>query len=333
MQTLNHRQRMEAALGGGALDRPPVSLWRHFPVDDQTPNGLAAAVLAFQRTFDWDLVKVTPESSYAIRDWGSRDEWRGSTEGTRDYVNFPIRRPEDWTRLPVLDPGKGALAETLEALGMVTRELGPDTPVLHTIFSPLSQAKNLVGRDRLVAHLRQYPDAVHAGLNTIVESSRRLIEAAKQTGIAGIFYAVQHASYDLLTEEEYAIFGRAYDLQVLDSATGLWLNMLHLHGLDVMFDLLADYPVQIVNWHDRETAPSLAEGKQRFPGIVCGGISREQTMVLGGPEQVTAEALDALQATGGERFMLGTGCVIPIHTPYGNMVAVRKAVELKVSGA
>jgi len=45
----NHRERMQACLSGSAVDRPPVALWRHFPVDDQTPQGLAAATVNFQR--------------------------------------------------------------------------------------------------------------------------------------------------------------------------------------------------------------------------------------------------------------------------------------------
>jgi uroporphyrinogen decarboxylase len=324
---LTHRTRIEAALSGGRLDRPPVSLWRHFPVDDQTSGGLAAATLAFQRTFDWDLVKVTPASSYGLRGWGSQDEWRGNPEGTRTYTHFPIQRPEDWTRLQPLDPRQGMTAQVLEAVAAITLELGRDTPVLQTIFSPLSQAKNLVGRDRLVAHLRHYPEEVHAGLQIITETTRRLVEAALQTGIAGVFYAIQHANYGLLSPEEYADFGRPYDLQVLEPASGLWLNMVHLHGPEVIFDAIRGYPVQILNWHDRETRPSLAEGQQLFPGIVCGGLRREETLLLGTPEQVRAEAREAIQETGGQRFLLGTGCVTYAHTPYGNLVAARRSVE------
>ncbi len=101
---------------------------------------------------------------------------------------------------------------------MLVKELGPDTPIIQTIFNPLSQAKNLVGGAELLVHLRRYPEAVHAGLKVIVESTQRFIEAVKETGVAGIFYAVQHAQYGLLSEAEYNSFGRPYDLQVLEPA-------------------------------------------------------------------------------------------------------------------
>jgi uroporphyrinogen decarboxylase len=310
------------------VDHAPVALWRHFPVDDQTPEGLAAATLAFQKIFDFDLVKVTPESSFCLKDWGARDEWRGATEGTRDYTNRVIQRPEDWARLPILDPTSGYLAAQLTCLRLLVKELGPDTPVIQTIFNPLSQAKNLVGGADLLVHMRRFPDALHSGLKTITDTTLRFIEAAIQTGISGVFYAVQHAQYGLLSEKEFLEFGRAYDLELLAPAKELWLNMLHLHGTEVMFDKVTDYPVSVINWHDRETSPSLAEAQAQFPGVVCGGLRREETMVLGSPEQVRAEARDALQSTQGKRFILGTGCVLPITAPYGNIMAARRSVEL-----
>jgi uroporphyrinogen decarboxylase len=327
-QNLTHRERLENTLSGTSTDQPPVALWRHFPVDDQSPDRLAAAAYSFQRTFDFDLVKLTPASSYCTKDWGTQDEWRGSTEGTRTYTYRPVREPDDWLRLTPLDPRQGQLGATVACLRLLISELGPEVPVLQTIFNPLSTAKYLVGGEKLLVHMRLYPDALRAGLKTIVESTQRFIEACKQTGIAGLFFAVQHASYDLLSIDEYTDFGRTYDLQVLEAAGDLWLNMLHLHGTDVMFGQVADYPVQIINWHDRDTFPSLNQGLSLFPGTLCGGLQREKSMVLGTPEQVNAEAKDAIRQTDGKRFILGTGCVLPIIAPYGNIMAARKSVEV-----
>jgi len=322
-----HRQRLEACLAGRPLDRPPVALWRHFPVDDQDPSTLAAAALDFQRTYDFDLVKITPASSFCLKDWGAQDVWRGNTEGTRDYVGAVIQSPEDWRHLRVLNPEEGFLAAQIACLRTLIAGLDPQTPVLQTIFSPLAQAKNLAGRDLLPVHLRLYPEVVRAGLEVIAESTRRFIRAARQTGIAGIFYAVQHAQYGLLSEAEFEIFGRAFDLPVLEKAQGLWLNMLHLHGENVMFNQVADYPVAVINWHDRDTYPSLAEAQDRFPGVVCGGLQRQHTMVLGTPAQVASQVRQSFQETAGKRFILGTGCVLPIIAPRANILAARRSVD------
>ena len=325
--SITHRERLETCLRGDLPDRTPIALWRHFPVDDQTPDGLAGAVLEFQKTFDFDLVKVTPASSFSLKDWGVQDEWRGNPEGTRQYVRKVIISPEDWLKLQVLDPYKGALGDQLTCLKIICNELGSGVPVLQTIFNPLAQAKNLVGGDMLLVHLRQYPEAVLAGLRTIAETTCRFIEAANTTGISGIFYAVQHANYALLSDPEYLRFGKKFDMEILEWTRGKWLNMLHLHGLNIMFSLFTDYPVQVINWHDRETFPSLQEGKELFPGAVCGGLQRERTMELGIPEHVHSEACDAILSTENKRFILGTGCVLQTTTPRANILAALQAAR------
>ena len=210
-----HKERMQACIKGEVIDRPPVALWRHFPVDDQAPGSLAKATLNFQQTYEFDLVKVTPASSFSIRDWGVEDEWHGHTEGTRQYTKRVINNPEDWENLPTLDPSAPHLAAQLECLRMIHAELGPNTPLLQTIFNPLSQAKNLAGNETLLAHLRLYPEAVMKGLATITETTYRFVEACVAADIDGVFYAVQHAQAHLLTLPEYEIFGIPNDLKFL----------------------------------------------------------------------------------------------------------------------
>jgi len=321
-----HKEQIQACLDNQILDRPPVALWRHFPVDDQDPRSLADATLQFQRMYDFDLVKVTPASSFCIKDWGVEDEWMGDTEGTRRYTKRIIHDPGDWENLPILDPTIRHLAGQLDCLRFVRAELGPDTPLLQTIFSPLAQAKNLVGNDMLISHLRLYPEAMMKGLATITETTRRYVEACLDAGIDGVFYAIQHAQASLLTREEYQTFGLPQDEKVLEPAQELWCNLLHLHGHNVYFSLLDSLKFQIVNWHDRETYPSLAEAQKKFPGVVCGGM-RQDTLVYEDQSQVRNEAADAIQQTDGKRFILGTGCVVPVIASHGNILAARKSVE------
>lgn len=321
-----HKERIQAAIRAELIDRPPVALWRHFPVDDQSPALLAEAHLHYQQEYDFDLVKVTPASSFCLKDWGINDEWVGDTEGTRRYTKRVIQEPRDWESLPRLDPTAPHLAGQLECLRLLRAKLRPDTPLLQTIFSPLAQAKNLAGNDLLLEHLRHHPGAVMKGLKTIAESTRRFIEAARATGIDGIFYAVQHAQRQYLSFEEYKLFGLIFDRETLEPAQDLWCNMLHLHGQEVHFELANELSLQIVNWHDRESYPSLTEGQSLFKGVMCGGM-RQDTLVYRNRLEVQNEAAEALQQTGGKRFLLGTGCVVPVIASHGNILAARKSVE------
>ncbi len=114
-------------------------------MDDQNPQSLAEAHLNYQQNYDFDLMKVTPASSFCLKDWGVEDEWVGDTEGTRRYTKRIIHSPEDWESLTVLEPTSPHLAQQLECLRLIRTSLSPDTPLLQTIFSPLAQAKNLAG--------------------------------------------------------------------------------------------------------------------------------------------------------------------------------------------
>jgi uroporphyrinogen decarboxylase len=325
---MSKRERLEATIAGQPVDRMAVALWRHWPSDDQRAVDLARATLDFQHTFDFDFIKVTPSSNYCIAGWGAESRWAGNQEGTREWGQRVVRGPEDWTRLSALDPYTGLLNEIRSALAIIGDEVGETVPFVQTIFNPLAQAKNLAG-ERLLADLRQHPEALKAGLETITQSIIRFIEAARETGIAGIFLALQHATYDLLTEAEYREFGRPYDLRILRAAEGLWFNVLHLHGTSVMFDLVAAYPVQAINWHDQETPPSLGEAMDRFPGALVGGLRQWETMLRGTPDWVHTEAQAAIEATGGRRLIVGTGCVTPITSPVGNIRAARESVEIE----
>jgi uroporphyrinogen decarboxylase len=326
-RTMTKRQRLEATFAGAPVDRPAVALWRHWPVDDRRGDDLARATLEFQRTFDFDFIKITPSSDFSVTGYGAESYWVGNEEGTREWGPRVIQSPEDWTKLKPLDPHQGLLGEVIEANKLIGQAVGEETPFIQTIFNPLSQAKNLAG-PRLLADIRQHAEAVKTGLAIITESTLRFIEALRQsTRAAGIFLAVQHATYDLLTEAEYREFCQSLDLQILQATEGMEFNLLHLHGVNVMFDLVTAYPVQIINWHDVETPPSLGEALQRTDKALCGGLRQWETMLRGTPETVQAEARAALEATGGRRFILGTGCVTPITAPTCNIWAARKAVE------
>lgn len=326
MAEMTRRERLQATCAGERVDRTAVALWRHFPGDDQRPEDLAWATLMWQRTWDWDFIKVSPASSFCLVDWGAEDHWVGGDEGNREYTRRVIAQAEGWTWLARQDPARGALARQIECLRLISNEVGDEIPFIQTVFSPLAQAKNLAGQDRLIVHLRRSPEKVKAGLETITQTTLAFIERAKETGIAGIYYAVQLANYGLLTEAEYREFGEPYDRRILAAVADCWLNLAHLHGREGMFDLVSQYQIHALNWHDQESGPSLREGQARFRGAVCGGLEHWEHLLRGEPEQIRGLVRDAINQTSGRRLIVSTGCVAPVNAPFSNLRAAREAV-------
>ena len=90
---MNHWQRIEAAIAGTPTDRPPISLWRHFPVDDQDPGRLARHMIDWQERWDFDLVKYMPSGTYGVEDWGAKSAYAGGKNGARVNDSARLVRP------------------------------------------------------------------------------------------------------------------------------------------------------------------------------------------------------------------------------------------------
>jgi uroporphyrinogen decarboxylase len=324
---MTKRERLAAAIKGEATDRVCVALWKHFPVEDMTPEGLATSALTFQKKYDWDLIKFTPTGTYSVMDWGAETVWQPNNMGVRTVVKFGVTRAEQWSQLPKLDVTKGYYGAQNQALSLMAREVKDQTPILQTIFSPLTTARKLAG-DRIFTDLRTSPVVFKQGLEMITDITIQFALEAVKAGADGLFFATQLGSYRLLNDAEYQEFGEYYDRRILDALKEKCEYMIiHIHGEDTMYPMLMNYPVNGANWHDRITAPTLAEGRKHFSGLMCGGINEWNTLVTGPVSAIEAEVQDAITQTGGRGLMIAPGCVVPGHAPEEHLMVVRRAVE------
>ncbi|MBM3383677.1 MAG: uroporphyrinogen decarboxylase, partial [Betaproteobacteria bacterium] len=283
---------------------------------------LAAHTLAWQRAWDFDLVKFMPSGTYGIEDWGAKTAYEGAENGARVVKQVGLSRPEDWRCLPKLDVRKGVYGAQNAALAAAAKELKGSAPILQTVFSPLTTARKLAGEAAL-QHLRQHSDALEAGLKTITEVTIAFGEEALKAGAHGFFFATQLATADVLAPSQYERFGKRWDLEFFDAFKGRTrVDMLHLHGMNPMFDELAGYPVGLVNWHDRLTTPTLGMAAGRFKGALVGGVEELGLLVKGSQAEVRAQVRDAISQTGGRRLLVGPGCVAGIAAPELNIRAV-----------
>jgi uroporphyrinogen decarboxylase len=324
---MTKRGRLQAAMAGQAVDRVPVGFWRHWPGDDQHARSLAAVALDFQKRYDLDFIKVPVSSTFCVHDYGVQHAYRGSSMGDRDYLLRVIEREEDWERIKPLDVHKGMYGENLEALRLIMEGREADTPVIFTIFNPLSMAAYLAGDETLMVHLRSKPHHVLTAIGALTETISNFVRAAIALGCAGIFLSTRFASYELMSEDEYQRFGRAGDLAVLEAAGGGWFNVLHYHGQHPMFIALSDYPVHAVNWHDRTAWPGLAEAAKLVPGAMMGGVEQYKTLHLGSAAEVEVQVSDAIEQMRGRRLIVTPGCTYPMGVPHSNLLALRHAVE------
>lgn len=324
---MHKQERLELVFSGEKADRVPVSLWRHWPGDDQRAHDLALAIAAFQAQWDFDFVNVLPSRQYMVLDYGLQDRWAGALDGTREITKYPVSRSLDWTELRRLEPTRGSLGQQIETLQRL-KEMVTDTPIILTIYSPLTQAAMLAGQSAVLRHLRTHPERLKTGLSTLADTTLRFIESLRKTSLAGVFYTNELAGYDMINEDEYRMMGMPYDMKILEALSETWwLNILHIANTAPMIELAAAYPMPVLSWNDRESYTSLNKGKSRFARTVCGGLGRRSPMHYGMPGEVRDQAIDAIEQTYGRNFILSTGSPLLITTPYANIRAARQVVE------
>jgi uroporphyrinogen decarboxylase len=300
---------VRAALAGEATPRPPYAFWTHYPDTDLDPDAIARETVAFARATRQDFVKAMPNGLYAVEDWGVRADFSDiAAGGVAKVTASPIQAPEDWARIGRLDPTAGTLGRELRHLSLLVQELGPEVPVLATVFSPVTIAKKVSG-GLFARHAATHPALVRAALDEIAATTAEFSRRAIGLGCAGVFFAVQDATATL-GEAAWRDLGLAHDLAALEGAGAGWFNAVHMHGDDIAFDLLATYPVHALNWHVGETSPDIADYRAaggRKP--VLGGLRRTPIT----QRDLTAVAADidaALSAEGGRGILLSPGCVI-----------------------
>jgi len=322
------RERVEAAIGLKVADRPPVGAWGHTYKEEWSPDQLAAVTVERARRFGWDFVKFQPRASCFAEAFGSVYQASGHRLKGPVLISPAVQDSESWSKVSLVNPK--ALDDQVEAIGIVARELGPDVPVIQTVFSPLTVAGYLVGKSksRVLRDLRKRNDVrpvLDLIADVLADFSRKSVEA----GAAGIFYAISgYASKDALPEQEYRDLVLPTDLAVLERLpTKAWFNVLHLCGSNLRFELSRDLPTQVVSWSvHNQGNPSLVEGRKISGRAVMGGLGQRASLLYGQPPAVEAEARKAMGETGGYGLFIAPGCSVPPGARDANLAAMVSAI-------
>jgi len=164
--------------------------------------------------------------------------------------------------------------------------------------------------ERLFADLLAQPRALHRALEAITETTKRFALASLRAGADAIFFATQMATSKYFNLEEFREFGEPYDLEVLKAIRAVKPDfiLLHIHGVNIYFDALAKYPVDVLNWHDRRTAPSLQNAREilrsnKIDRALLGGLEERGTVAVKSREELSRKrAMRLRRRTGGGLF-------------------------------
>ncbi|MBI4853293.1 MAG: hypothetical protein HY819_15990 [Acidobacteria bacterium] len=312
---MNKLERIDAAINGNTLDRLPFSFWYHFGLQHTNAESLAQAHLSFFYTYDLDFLKIMNDYSYPKSDNQSVDS-----------NIFDLSDISDWKALKVLSGDEGGFGEQLKALRIIADELKGQAYFVETIFSPWTIARRLSDKKTILELKNKEPELLLDVMHKIAESLANYARQAVLAGAAGIFLSLSAASADIMTYSEYKKFCRPFDLIILNAIKDQTkFNILHIHGQNIFFDELLDYPVQSINWSHKHTKPTLETAHKQYKGCLLGGID-EEGFGHNTVKNIEEEVKETINTIGKRNLIITPGCSIQTDSAPKLLYAVKRAV-------
>jgi uroporphyrinogen decarboxylase len=285
MTAMPSKERVDRAMRGDPVDRPPFTFWYHFRLHNFPGERHAAATLDFHRRFRTDLVKVMCDYKYP-------------------------RPTGPWYELPIEE---NPYPEQVRALEMIRDGLAGKAYVIETRFNPWNLAEKLCSPADVQQLKAEKPQALLDALEAIARSQINHARKAVQIGASGVFLAIGNAQNGVLTPSEYARFSEPFDRMILDAVKDSPMNVLHLHGDNLYFEpFYAGWPAAVINYSIHGTGIPLADVRRTYSGVLMGGL--DEVNFRTSTENELREQWKAAEAAAGARFILSPGCSVPDNT-------------------
>lgn len=306
---MNKIARLNSTLQGDFVDRPPFSFWYHFGLQHAKAERVAQTHLEFFQAYDLDFLKVMNDYAYPESD--NQEEF------------FEV---SDWEKLKVFSGDEGGFGKQLKALSIIGQELAGSAYFVETIFSPWTIARKLSDKETLIKLKNNHPKLLLEIMEKIALSLANYAEKVVSIGTAGIFLSLSGANPNVMTYQEYERFARPFDLMILERIkTKTKFNILHIHGDQIYFNELLDYPVQAINWSHYYAKPSLSQARQQYKGCLLGGIN-EKLFSHSTISAVKKEINETIKELGTKNLIITPGCSIEPDSPQKQLNSVKKAL-------
>ena len=344
MDEMTSMERMAHVMMGLAPDRVPVvfgaltvgATEAGVDVREYASSGeaMARGKINFVKKYGVDSIPVVSDMAAYADAYGCVSKFYDGELQTPAIIEHVVKDWRDWEKIGVIDPTRdGRIPPMLEACKIIRDEVGTSIPIAGFTPSPITWATWLQDMAGVLKDTKRHPEELKKALSLIAESALETGKAFVAAGVTSVIMNVTRSTLDILTVKQYEEFGKPYDLYVLDTLSKLVPCALHVCGVNPMLDMLTQYPVMSINWWDRGNASgiTLTEFRKRYGTkiIMAGGLDQTRELLSGTPEEVEAQAKDAIEqvAKVGGGFVLSGGCELSAITPPENIHAAVNAAK------
>jgi MtaA/CmuA family methyltransferase len=342
---MNSMQRWEAAWNHETPDSVPISLFggifeTHFvPGMDVIKYGssglnMAKAHIAFHEAIGTDSIYCLSDMGIIAQGYGTRMQLPTAPDIWMGLGKFPVKAPEDWEKLDVLDPRiDGRMRLYLDTCTICREKYGDTLPIGVSLMSPITSATHVCAMEDVMVHMITEPEALKKGLVALTGTVTAFVNECVNSGASFIGYLTTRASKEITTIDQYREFGAKYDEQVFQHTPSAG-HIPHICGVEPMFELVEEWRhkyknVKAISWWSHGASPNLKQAKDKYPHLtLMSGIDHTNTLVTGSPADVDKEiAQSCKEAMHGGGLVLAPGCEVSPKTSWENMRAAVKAAR------
>jgi uroporphyrinogen decarboxylase len=311
--SLTHKERVDRALSGRDLDRPPFSMWHHYK--RPTARLEAEDHLEFHRRYRTDFVKVMNDFDYPR-----------STTGK-------------WYELK---PQQNPYPEQLHTLELVRDGLNGDAYFIDTLYGPYMTAMLLVaaepqfankqtGEDRteVINYIHEFqkenPAAWENAMEAITQSTIHHIRRSREIGSSGTLVSIFNAESRFGSVADYERYSRPYDKRVLAALADTRLTVLHLHTLEKPYmEQFRDFAAPVINYSVKTSGIPIADMRKVYSQPIAGGVDEVDFDKLT-TEQIR-EQWHLAREQAGSKYIITPGCSVPDASTDAELARMPQAV-------
>ncbi len=297
--TLTHKERVDRALRGQDLDRPPYTFYHHYK--RPTAQLEAQDHLNFHRTYNTDIVKVMNDFDYPHSSTGKWYELK--------VLNSPF--PEQLTTLKIVRDGLNGNAyfiDTIYGPYMTAMILFGAQPQ----FASLGKSEEIA--DKVIQSLYRFqkenPEQWHSALEAITQSTINHIRHTKDIGASGALVSIFNAESKFGSVDDYRRYSRPYDKRVFDALADTKLTVLHLHYLERPYiGQFKDFNAPVVQYSVKTSGIPISEIRSQYSQTIAGGVDEIDYDKLTTSE--IREQWTEARKQAGSKYIAAPGCSVP----------------------
>ena len=329
---MNSLERIRSALSGDIADRVPVfpmivsgtARWAGVPVSRYAadPVVMADCLVSAQHRAGYDGIHVSLNVSVEAEALGAPIEQ--PLDELPHVTALLLAEPADLIRLKVPDPlADGRLPVFVEATRIVAREVGKSVLIVANIRGPMSMASQLRGVEQLLIDLIDAPDFVADLLAFCGEVGVVFAAALSRAGAHAIMLGDALTSPASISPAMYRRVAQPVHTEMIRRLHEDGAGTVIMHVCGDTRPIIPDLAATGADVVDLDTAVPLDEARALAgPDVGLRGNVSPSLLYGAAPPEILEVARRTIAAGGGPRFVLGTGCEVPIGTPIENVIAM-----------